>query len=218
MRRGPERAHRDGSARRQAGRHVGRGGGYIDKPLLGRHDVNTTRIDGGRGTVHLKIADDWSAELIGIGQRIRGADSQYADRGARPLTRNARVVEGFGADFKQGQFVLSGKVGDFRLRSSTGITAHDLTERYDATMIGDDPTLFTQANRTRMVANETRGWVTHADGSGWLLGLSFTDNRTRLSRAFVSPGQRQQLPACRTRCRRSRLMAKRASGRPGPFC
>ncbi|MDR6126072.1 iron complex outermembrane receptor protein [Sphingomonas sp. SORGH_AS802] len=169
-------------------------GGYIDKPLLGRHDVNTTRIDGGRGTVHLKIADDWSAELIGIGQRIRGDDSQYADRGARPLTRNARVVEGFGADFGQGQFVLSGKVGDVRLRSSTGVTAHDLTERYDATLVGDDPTLFTQANRTRMVANETRGWVTNADGSGWLLGMSFTDNRTRLSRAFMSPGERQQLP------------------------
>ena len=169
-------------------------GGYIDKPLLGRHNVNTTRIAGGRGTVHLKIADHWSAELIGIGQRIRGADSQYADWNGAPLTRNTRVVEGFGSDFRQGQFVLNGRIGEVRFSSSTGITAHDLTERYDATVAGDDPTVFLQTNRTRMFANETRGWVTHADGSGWLLGLSYTDNRSRLSRAFLSLGDRQQLP------------------------
>jgi len=168
-------------------------GGYIDKPLLGRNDVNTTRIAGGRGTLHWKLGDGWSAELIGIGQRIRGADSQYADRDAPPLTRETRLVEGFGTDFRQGQFVLGGRIGDVRLRSSTGITAHDLRERYDATMVGGDPTIFFQANRTRMVANETRAWVTHRDGSGWLLGMSYTDNRTRLSRAFLSSTERTPL-------------------------
>ncbi|WP_244489555.1 TonB-dependent receptor [Sphingomonas yabuuchiae] len=174
-------------------------GGYIDKPLLGRRNVNTTRIAGWRGTVHLNITDGWSAELIGIAQRIRGADSQYADRDAPFLTRRTRVVEAFGNDFGQGQFVLDGRIGDVRLRSSTGLTALDLTERYDATIPGDPATLFVQTNRTRMVANETRAWVTHADGSGWLLGVSYTGNRTRLLRSFVQPGQRYPLPGVSNR-------------------
>ena len=168
-------------------------GGYIDKPLLGRDNVNTTRIAGGRGTLYWKLGRGWSAALIGIGQHIRGADSQYADRDAPPLTRETRLVEGFGSDFRQGQFVLDGGIGAVRLRSSTGVTAHELHERYDATIGGGDPTVFAQTSRTRMVANETRAWVTHRDGTGWLLGMSYTDNHTRLSRAFLSSVERTPL-------------------------
>lgn len=162
-------------------------GGYIDKPLLGRTDVNRTRIHGGRAAAHLEIAPGWSVELIGIGQRIRGADSQYVDRDGRPLSRSAPVTEGFAADFRQAQFVLAGAFGAVRFRSTSGITAHDLTERYDATAPDGPPRLFAQANRTRMQANETRIWSSRADGSGWLAGFSHIDNRTRLTRLFGAP-------------------------------
>ncbi len=162
-------------------------GGYIDKPLLGRTDVNRTRIEGGRAAAHLDIAAGWSVDLIGIGQRIRGADSQYADRDGRPLSRSAPVTEGFSADFGQGQIVLSGGFGDVRFRSTSGITAHDLVERYDATAPGEPVRLFAQANRTRMQANETRLWSSRADGSGWLAGFSYVHNRTRLTRLYGAP-------------------------------
>ncbi len=162
-------------------------GGYIDKPLLGRTDVNRTRIEGGRAAAHLDIAAGWSVDLIGIGQRIRGADSQYADREGRPLSRSAPVTEGFAADFGQGQLVLSGAFGDVRFRSTSGITAHDLMERYDATAPGEPVRLFAQANRTRMQANETRLWSSRADGSGWLAGFSYVHNRTRLTRLYGAP-------------------------------
>ncbi len=162
-------------------------GGYIDKPLLGRTDVNRTRIEGGRAAAHLDIAAGWSVDLIGIGQRIRGADSQYADRDGRPLSRSAPVTEGFSADFGQGQLVLSGAFGDVRFRSTSGITAHDLMERYDATAPGEPVRLFAQANRTRMQANETRLWSSRADGSGWLAGFSYVHNRTRLTRLYGAP-------------------------------
>ncbi len=162
-------------------------GGYIDKPLLGRTDVNRTRIEGGRAAAHLDIAAGWSVDLIGIGQRIRGADSQYADRDGRPLSRSAPVTEGFSADFGQGQIVLSGGFGDVRFRSTSGITAHDLMERYDATAPGEPVRLFAQANRTRMQANETRLWSSRADGSGWLAGFSYVHNRTRLTRLYGAP-------------------------------
>jgi iron complex outermembrane recepter protein len=163
-------------------------GGYIDKPLLGRTDVNRTRIKGGRAALHLDLGGGWSVELIGIGQRIRGADSQYADRNGAPLSRSAPVAEGFSADFGQAQLVVAGELGAVRVRSSTGITAHDLMERYDATPIRGPAQLFAQANRTRMQANETRAWWSAADGSGWLAGFSYVHNRTRLTRLFGAPG------------------------------
>ncbi len=164
-----------------------REGGYIDKPAMGRTDVNATRIYGGRAAALLRLGDGWSAEVIAVGQRIRGADSQYADRHAVPLTRDAMVTEGFRADFAQAQLVLAGQLGAVRLRSTTGVTAHDLTERYDATPPGGPPQLFTQANRTRMTANETRLWQSAPDGSGWLAGFSYVRNDTRLRRLFGAP-------------------------------
>lgn len=179
------------AARLVAGRSVE--GGYIDKPLLGRRDVNRTRIAGGRATVHFDLGDEWSAEIIGIGQRIRGDDSQYADRRGAPLTRLAAVTEGFSADYGQGQIAVSGRFGDVKLRSTTGVTAHELLERYDATPPGGPPRLFEQANRTRMQANETRIWRTARDGSGWLAGASYIHNRSRLLR-LLGPTDRR-MPA-----------------------
>ena len=160
-------------------------GGYIDKPKLGETNVNRTRIVGGRATVGIDLGAGWNAELIGLGQRIRGADGQYADRPGPPLTSSAAVVEGFGADFRQGQFVLDGTIGGAHFRSSTGITAHDLMERYDATVPDGPIRLFTQGNRTRTEANETRLWTAQPDGSGWLAGLSLIHNRTQLTRRYV---------------------------------
>jgi len=164
-------------------------GGYIDKPLLGRTDVNRTRIAGGRAAVKADLGGGWSIEAVGIGQRIRGADSQYADREGPPLTRSAPVTEGFSADFGQAQLILSGRIGQVRFRSSSGVTAHDLMERYDATPPGGPVQLFAQANATRMQANETRAWHSAPDGSGWLAGFSYVHNRTRLTRLFGEPGE-----------------------------
>ncbi|KTT72786.1 TonB-dependent receptor domain-containing protein [Sphingomonas sanguinis] len=164
-------------------------GGYIDKPLLGRTDVNRTRFAGGRAALKADLGGGWTIEAIGIGQRIRGADSQYADRDGPPLTRSSPVTEGFSADFEQGQVVVSGRLGQVRFRSSSGITAHDLMERYDATPPGGPVQLFAQANATRMQANETRAWHSAPDGSGWLAGFSYVHNRTRLTRLFGEPGQ-----------------------------
>ncbi|QXT37642.1 TonB-dependent receptor [Sphingomonas sanguinis] len=163
-------------------------GGYINKPLLGRTDVNRTRIAGGRAAVKADLGGGWSIEAVGIGQRIRGADSQYADREGPPLTRSAPVTEGFSADFGQAQLILSGRIGQVRFRTSSGITAHDLMERYDATPPGGPVQLFAQANATRMQANETRAWHSAPDGSGWLAGVSYVHNRTRLTRLFGEPG------------------------------
>jgi iron complex outermembrane recepter protein len=164
-------------------------GGYIDKPLDDRSNVNRTRIGSVRGSLRLALDPDWTVDLIGVLQATRGDDSQYADRAGPPLQRSSRAVEGYSADYDQSQVVLSGRIGDIRLRSSTGIAHQELSERYDATLPGEPERLFVQRNRMRMFANETRAWVPLGEHTGWLLGSSFTRNRTRLRRELGAPGQ-----------------------------
>ena len=157
-------------------------GGYIDKPVLGAHDVNRTRLASGRASLRYRLGPDWELELTGIGQTTRGDDSQYADRPGPPYTSSAQVAEGYGADYAQGQAVISGQIGKVRLKSTTGIARQVLRERFDATGEGEAPRLFVQTNHTRMVANETRAWVPLEDSFGWVLGASYTHNVTQLGR------------------------------------
>jgi outer membrane receptor protein involved in Fe transport len=164
-------------------------GGYIDKPLIGRKNVNRTDIYSGRASVRVALAPDWTVDAIGVAQQTDGRDSQYADRDGPRLSRGARVTEGFDADFAQGQLVVTGRIGDVRLKSSTGITGQQLEERYDATAPGGDPRLFVQQNDTEMVANETRLWQPLGDRFGWVVGASYTHNRTRLTRTLGAPDE-----------------------------
>jgi outer membrane receptor protein involved in Fe transport len=165
-----------------------RQGGYVDKPLLQREDVNRTDILSGRAAVRFELTGDWALDLVAIGQRTDGRDSQYADRAGPALTRGAAVTEGHDATYAQGQLVLTGRLGSIRFKSSTGLTTQELEERYDATLPGSDPRLFLQHNATEMVANETRLWQPVEDRFGWLLGASYTHNRTRLTRTLGPPG------------------------------
>lgn len=170
-------------------------GGYIDKPLLGIEDVNRTEVLGGRAMARFEAAPGWQLDLIGVLQSTDSADSQYADRGGPPLSRNALVAEGATSDYAQAQFVVSGEIGALRIRSSTGLTWQDLFERYDATLPGGPARLFTQANDTRMLANETRIWKPLENGFGWVLGTSFTRNRMLLTRDLVDEATRSSTSA-----------------------
>jgi iron complex outermembrane receptor protein len=179
-------------------------GGYIDNPVRDRRDVNRTRIGGGRATLRLDAGNGWTVDLGGVGQWTKGDDSQYADRDLPPLIRASAIVQGFLADYTMGQVVVSGAIGGLKLRSSTGIVGQTLAERYDATVatvsgtmpdangvvsggvtaVLGTPRVFAQRNATTMIANETRLWRPMRDGFGWVVGGSFTHNRTRLSRSL----------------------------------
>ncbi|MFC0202895.1 TonB-dependent receptor [Novosphingobium soli] len=165
-------------------------GGYIDKPLLARKDVNRTRILGGRASLRAELSPDWTVDLIGLAQSTDARDSQYAARDGLPLVSGARLQEGSDADYAMSQLVVSGRLGEVRVRSTTGIVRQHLEERYDASLDADTPRRFSQENRTRMIAQETRLWRPEANGFGWLVGASFTHNRTVLSRRFDYAGAR----------------------------
>lgn len=164
-------------------------GGYIDKPAIGRRNVNRTAIFSGRVALRVDIAPDWQADVIVLGQDTEADDSQYADRSGRRLTSSAQVAEGSRAQYGQAQLVVSGRIGDVRIKSSTGIGAQDLTERYDATAPEGPPRLFRQRNETRMIANETRIWQPVGEnGFGWVLGSSVIDNRNTVTRRLGDVG------------------------------
>lgn len=158
-------------------------GGYIDKPAIGRRDANRTAIFGGRAALRVDIAPGWQADVILLGQDTRSDDSQYADRGGQRLVSSAAVTEGSRAQYGQAQLVVTGRIGDVRIKSSTGIGAQDLTERYDATAEGGAPRVFRQRGQTRLIANETRAWQpVGKSGWGWVLGTSIIDNRNTVTR------------------------------------
>ncbi|WP_324698434.1 TonB-dependent receptor [Novosphingobium sp. RL4] len=162
-------------------------GGYIDKPELGRSNVNRTDILGGKLALRAHLAPGWTIDLIGLSQSTEADDSQYADRDGKPLESSARVAERANAHYTLGQFVVSGRIGDVNLRSTTGIVSQDLHERYDASEPGGPPRLFSQVNETQMIVHETRIWQRERRGFGWLLGASYTHNRTTLNRSFQTP-------------------------------
>ena len=49
-----------------------RQGGYIDKPLLGRDNVNRTWVGAVRGSLRGRLAEGWTLDLIGLAQATRG--------------------------------------------------------------------------------------------------------------------------------------------------
>ena len=177
---------------RVALRAVGYGireGGYINDIQRQKKDINRTRIAGGRATLRIDAGDDWTVDLGGVFQDNHGRDSQYADRDQPPLTRASRAPGGFDADYALGELVVS-KSWDSGLSflSSTGLVRQHLNERYDASMAGGADMQFTQRNHTRMFASENRLWRPTRDGYGWVLGASYTRNRTDLDRSLGPVG------------------------------
>ncbi|GAB5348254.1 TonB-dependent receptor [Alteriqipengyuania sp. 357] len=159
-------------------------GGYIDKPMLDRENVNRTGILSGRAILRAEVAPRWTVDLIGLAQTTNVDDSQYAARNQRDYDSAAKVREGSDADYMQGQFVVDGRLGKIRLRSSTAIASQKLEERYDATVPDRRERVFIQHNETRMIAHETRLWQPADDRLGWVAGISLVDNRSELTRSL----------------------------------
>ncbi len=185
-------------------------GGYIDNPVRGEDDINRTRIFGGRASLRIDGGDGLTIDIGAVGQRVRGEDSQNADRDGRRLSRASAIDQGFAASYALGQIVVSKAWDNMRFRSSVGIIGQRLAERYDAGVAagmvvpGTGPVafpeadgavlsrgearVFVQRNRTHLLASESRLWRPMADGFGWVIGASLTANRTRLDRAIGPDG------------------------------
>jgi len=165
-----------------------REGGYIDDVWRQKKDINRTRIAGGRATLRVDAGDGWTIDLGGIYQDNHGRDGQYADRDLGRLQRSSRTAGGFEADYALGELVVGKSWDGISFLSSTGIVRQHLDEQYDASMPGSIRQ-FVQRNRTHMFATENRLWRPSRDGFGWVVGASYTRNRTDIDRSIGPVGE-----------------------------
>jgi outer membrane receptor protein involved in Fe transport len=165
-----------------------REGGYIDDVLRNKRDINRTDVVGGRATLMVQPAPDWRIKIGGILQSIDGRDSQYADRWLPPLKRASPTDGGFEAHYAMANVVAEHEGPEVNFISSTGWVRHHLAERYDATFAEGPPQSFQQDNHTTMFTSESRLWHPLSDRVGWVVGLSYTHNSTRLNRSLGLAG------------------------------
>ncbi len=169
-------------------------GGYIDDIGRGLRDINRVRTIGGRGALRLDAGDGWLIDLTGVGQKIRGDDSQYADRGAGDLRRISNIAQPFRSDYWLADLVVRKRWDDLELTSSLGYARQYVFELFEGQALADPGmpdvqpkadapgTGYSQANRISMLTFETRLARRGPDGTGWLLAASLLRNNARVER------------------------------------
>lgn len=196
----------DNVALRAVGYHA-RDGGYVDNRATGERDINNVRVNGGRATLSAEVDPGWFVDLAGIGQRIRGADSQYADRDLPGLSRSSLVDQPFDSDFTLASFVVRKDSGALRFRSTTGASWQDVDENFDASADGNIRQL-RQHSRARAVSNETRLWRPMDGGYSWLAGFSTIIHRYEVSREIAQDGDIFDLSGAENRVRETTLFGE----------
>ena len=169
-----------------------REGGYVDNRATGQKDVNDVDVRGARATLSAELAPDWFVDVSGVGQRIDGDDSQYADEAGSGLSRSSLVDQPFSSDFTLASLVIRKDRGTIRFRSTTGMSWQDVDENFDASANGQTRQL-RQRSKARALSNETRLWRPMADGYSWLVGFSSIRHRYRVDRDVETPTGRVDL-------------------------
>jgi len=168
--------------------------GYIDDIGRGLADVNDVAAYGGR--LSLRYADEDGLIVDGslVGQRIDGADSQYAERQFGELQRSSGTAQPFRNDFLLGDVVVRKSWDDLELTASLGIADQYVFERFEGAalsntsdsraepVLGGPEAIFTQANRGRMYTGEVRLARNQPGGTGWLIAASLLSNRASVER------------------------------------
>jgi Outer membrane receptor proteins, mostly Fe transport len=181
-----------------------REGGYIDNLATGDEDINSIDTTGGRAILTAELAPDWFVDVAGLAQRIDGADSQYADKQGRDLSRTSLVDQPFGSDFALAGLVVRKDTGPVRFRSTTGASWQDVDENFDASTDGNTRRLG-QQSKARAVSNETRLWRPMADGYSWLVGFSTVSHRYRVARELEEGGATIDLSGVENKVRETTL-------------
>jgi outer membrane receptor protein involved in Fe transport len=174
-------------------------GGYIDDLELSIKDVNRTRIWGGRLASRADAGHGWTLDVGLTGQQIRGADAQYSDRGAAPLTRRSSVREPFKNNYGLADLVLIKQGNSLRLVTTAGMVRQKLLERFDAPPQDGTPSVVDQKFNVALLTFESRLSRQMMNGAGWIGGVSFVRNELTQSRAVGPPAGTIQRSGVRNR-------------------
>ncbi len=184
-------------------------GGYIDDAQRNLDDVNKVRTIGGRAALRFQPGADWTFDLSGLGQRIRGDDSQYADRGSDDLTRSSAIDQPYGNDYWLAELVMRKSWHRIEWTSSFGYAGQRVFETFEGPSLIDAarpelapafdalPAAYSQDNRIRMLTAETRLAQHDRDGMGWLVGASLLHNLGRVTRRMGTDFDRAALTGVR---------------------
>lgn len=191
----------EGAGFRAVGYHSTEGG-YVDNLATGKSDINRLSVDGGRAMMSADIVPGWSIDVSGLAQRIRGEDSQYADREGHGLSRYSMVPQPFVSRFEMGGVAIRKDGGSLRFRSTTGFTRQRVTENFDAST-GDTARQLGQDSRGWSVSNETRVWRPMAQGYSWVAGFSSIVHRYAVARDIREGEHQVDLAGVENRVRES---------------
>ncbi len=171
-------------------------GGYIDDVARKHDDVNTVRTLGGRAALRYEPGGGWSIDLTGLGQRIHGDDSQYADRGGSGLTRASAIAQPFRNEYWLVDLVARKTWGPTEFTASLGYSGQRVLEVFEGLSLADParPDIqpaanavsgaYSQDNRVKMLTAEARLARRGADGTGWVVGLSVLHNIALVKRGL----------------------------------
>lgn len=174
--------------------------GYIDDVGRGLDDINDVDSYGGR--LALRYADDagLTVDASLIGQRINGADSQYAEAEHGDLARSSAIAQPFRNHFLLADLVIAKSWGDYEFTASAGYADQYVFERFEGPALSDPldsmvaPTrdaadaAYNQTNRSDMITAEARLAHNGPRGTGWLLAASYLRNEAETLRDVQSGG------------------------------
>lgn len=151
--------------------------GWI-RNAAGPRAINDARIQGGRIALRALPAAGWTLDLAAAGQRIELRDSQYVDRGAKDLTRSARLPEPSTASFGLIAASLGGPLGDLRLDATTSQSWQSLDETFDVGASGaalGNPSARVYVDKRRHAVFDQEIRLASAAGSSvaWTAGASY---------------------------------------------
>ncbi len=110
---------------------AGTEGGYIDDVSRHLKDVNDVRSFGGRLALRYSPDADTIVDVSAVGQRIKGDDSQYAERGGNGLTRSSSIAQPYRNNFWMVDLVARKRWDDIELTSSLGYARQYVFEQFD---------------------------------------------------------------------------------------
>lgn len=158
-----------------------------------RKDSNQTHVSGLRGSLRVEPGGGWRVDLSAFGQWLNSSDSQYVYRNGA-YSRPAQLPEPHDNDISLLSARLSKHAGDIDIVLSTGMTWHQVSDRFDATQGAQsfglsDPGWLSDRRRYRTWDSEARvnGSTQSID---WLIGVSHLEasqKRDRVLLALNSP-------------------------------
>ena len=168
--------------------------GYIDDTARGLEDVNKVTTYGGRAALRLDAGDGVTIDASLMGQKIRGEDSQYAEREKGGLARSSAIAQPYRNGFWLADLVLHKQWDEIDFTTSFGYARQHVFERFEGAELPDamnpaiaptrtaPATAFSQSNRIEMLSSETRLSRRGREGTGWLIGASLLRNRAKVNR------------------------------------